>query len=120
MKKRILVVDDEDNLRALYKEELVQEGYDVILAANAQEALDKIEKHQPDLITLDIKMPGKDGIELLRELRTRYRKLPVIMCSAYGDYKQDFQTWAADAYVVKSPDFTQLKVAIKGILAENI
>lgn len=117
MKKRILVVDDEENLRSLYQEELVQEGYEVMVAANAQEALDKIELHQPDLITLDIKMPGKDGIELLRELRTRYRQLPVIMCTAYGDYKQDFQTWAADAYVVKSPDFTQLKMAIKNILS---
>ncbi len=119
MKKRILVVDDEENLRLLFREELSQEGYDIVLAANAQEALVVIEDQHPDLVTLDIKMPGKDGIELLRELRDRYRQLPVIMCTAYGDYKQDFQTWAADAYVVKSPDLGNLKTAIRDILSKQ-
>lgn len=116
MRKRILVVDDEKNVRILYRQELSDEGYDVVLAASADEALTQVEKHQPDLITLDIKMPGKSGLAVLRELRLRYRQIPIILCSAYGEYKQNFQTWAADAYVVKSADFTELKETIRHLL----
>ncbi|MBI4385091.1 MAG: response regulator [Nitrospinae bacterium] len=115
-KKKILVVDDEENIRLLYKEELEDEGYQVVLAANADEAMDKINREQPDLITLDIKMPGMDGIEFLRKLKEEKRSVPVILCSAYGSYKQDFRVWASDAYVVKSADLRELKMTIKEIL----
>lgn len=115
-KKKILVVDDEENIRLLYKEELEDEGYQVVLAANAEEAMDKINREQPDLITLDIKMPGMDGIEFLRKLKEEKRSVPVILCSAYGSYKQDFRVWASDAYVVKSADLRELKMTIKEIL----
>ena len=113
----ILVVDDEENIRFLYKEELEDEGYKVTLAANAEEAMKKINEQQPDLITLDIKMPGMDGIEFLRKLKEENRNIPVILCSAYGSYKQDFRVWASDAYVVKSADLRELKQTIKEILA---
>lgn len=114
---RILVVDDEENIRFLYKEELEDEGYQVSLASNAEEAMKKITEQQPDLITLDIKMPGMDGIEFLRKLKEENRSIPVILCSAYGSYKQDFRVWASDAYVVKSADLRELKQTIKEILA---
>ena len=81
---KILVVDDEENIRFLYKEELEDEGYTVSLAANAEEAMKCIIKDQPNLITLDIKMPGMDGIEFLRKLKEENRSIPVILCSAYG------------------------------------
>ena len=113
---KILVVDDEENIRFLYKEELEDEGYAVSLAANAEEAMKKIIGEQPDLITLDIKMPGMDGIEFLRKLKEDNRSIPVILCSAYGSYKQDFRVWASDAYVVKSADLRELKQTIKEIL----
>lgn len=112
----ILVVDDEENIRFLYKEELEDEGYTVTLAANAEEALKKIVEKQPDLITLDIKMPGMNGIEFLRKLKEENRNIPVVLCSAYGSYKQDFRVWASDAYVVKSADLRELKQTIKEIL----
>lgn len=116
-KIKILVVDDEENIRFLYKEELEDEGYTVSLAANAEEAMKKILEEQPDLITLDIKMPGMDGIEFLRKLKEENRSIPVILCSAYGSYKQDFRVWASDAYVVKSADLRELKQTIKEILS---
>jgi DNA-binding response OmpR family regulator len=114
--KRILVVDDEENIRLLYKEELADEGYEVSVAASAQEALAKIEAERPDLITLDIRMPGVDGIEFLRLLRERDRDLPVIIVTAYGEYKQDFSVWASDAYVVKSADLDELKAMVRKVL----
>ncbi len=114
--KRILVIDDEENIRLLYTEELADEGYEVSVAASAQEALAKIEAERPDLITLDIRMPGIDGIEFLRLLRERDRDLPVIIVTAYGEYKQDFSVWASDAYVVKSADLDELKAMVRKVL----
>jgi CheY-like chemotaxis protein len=117
--KRILVVDDEENIRVLYREELEEEGYTVDVAANGQEALNKLNTFNPDLITLDIKMPEMDGVETLRRIRGIQRDLPVILCSAYGEYKQDLTTWASDAYVIKTSDLTELKDTIKILLAKD-
>ena len=114
--KRIMVVDDEENIRFLYKEELEDEGFAVELAKNGEEALEKLPDFKPDLITLDIKMPGMNGIEVLKRIREKDRKLPIILCSAYGEYKQDFSTWASDAYVVKCADLTELKTTIRRLL----
>jgi len=114
--KRIMIVDDEENIRFLYKEELEEDGFTVELAKNGQEALDKLSNFKPDLITLDIKMPGMDGIETLKRIRESERHLPIIMCSAYGEYRQDLTTWASDAYVVKCADLTELKMTIRKLL----
>ncbi|PIQ97506.1 MAG: two-component system response regulator [Nitrospinae bacterium CG11_big_fil_rev_8_21_14_0_20_56_8] len=117
--KKILVVDDEENIRLLYKEELEDAGYQVALAGTAEEALEKIRKQIPDVITLDIKMPGMDGIEFMGKLKEENKNIPVILCSAFGQYKQDFRVWASDAYVVKSADLRELKLTIKKILAQG-
>ncbi len=116
--KKIMVVDDEENIRFLYKEELAEEGYQVVLAGSGQEALDKLEEEKPDIITLDIKMPGMDGIETLRKIKEVDKTIPVVLCTAYGQYKQDFSSWASDAYVVKSADLSELKNTLKKILGE--
>ncbi len=114
--KKILVVDDEENIRFLYKEELEEEGFIVELAGNGEEAMEKLSVFRPDLVTLDLKMPGMGGIETLKRIRERDRNLPIVLCSAYGEYKQDFTTWASDAYVVKSADLTELKSTIRRFL----
>ncbi|MGV7221867.1 MAG: response regulator [Nitrospinales bacterium] len=116
-KKNILVVDDEENIRFLYKEVLSDEGYEVTLASSAEEALEKIKIKIPDLITLDVKMNGMDGMEMVKKLSDENNNIPVIICSAYGSYKQDFNLWASSAYVVKSADMSELKLTIKEILA---
>ena len=114
--KKIMVVDDEENIRFLYKEELEDEGFAVELAQNGEEALEKLPDFKPDLITLDIKMPGMNGIEVLKRIREQEPELPIVLCSAYGEYKQDFTTWASDAYVVKCADLTELKTTIRRLL----
>jgi len=114
--RKILVVDDEENIRLLYKEELEEEGFIVELAKSGEETLEKLSLFQPDLIILDIKMPGIGGLETLNRIRVIDRDLPIILCSAYGEYKQDFTTWASDAYVVKSADLTELKSTIRKFL----
>ncbi len=114
--KKILVVDDEESIRFLYKEELEEEGYIVECAGNGAEALEKLFVFRPDLISLDIKMPGMDGLEALKRIRQTERQLPIILCSAYGEYKQDLTTWASDAYVVKCADLTAFKSTIRRLL----
>jgi CheY-like chemotaxis protein len=115
-KAKLLVVDDEENIRFLFKEELEEEGYSVDVASNGLEALDKIKQAVFDLVILDIKMPGMNGIEALNEIKNMNKNLPVILCSAYGEFKQDFSSWASDGYVVKSADTKELKQTIKNLL----
>jgi CheY-like chemotaxis protein len=112
----ILVVEDEKNLRMLYEEELSSEGYDVVLVGSGEEALDVLEKSRPDLVVLDIRMPGMDGIEALGRILGRDRSIPVVINTAYSSYKDNFMTWAANAYVVKSSDLSELKATIKRLL----
>jgi len=118
-KTRVLVVDDEEHIRLLYSEELKDEGYEVACAKDAREAAKKIEEFKPHVITLDIRMPGVDGIEFLRKFREKDKTTPVILCTAYSDYKQDFRVWASEGYVVKSADLTPLKKTIKEVLEKS-
>ncbi|KJR41787.1 response regulator receiver protein [Candidatus Magnetoovum chiemensis] len=112
---KILIVDDDPHLRALYKEEFQDDGYEVFIASSGKEALDMFMEQLPDIVTLDILMPGMDGIEVLRKMKEKKPQLPVIMSTAY-DYRDDFAVWASDAYVVKSADLTELKSTVKRLL----
>ena len=111
--KRILVADDEMSIRLLYSEELREEGYEVLTAANGREALEIVEKEPLNLIILDIKMPEMSGIEVLRQIKEKNPNLPVLLSSAYSEYKQDFGTWASEEYLVKSSDLEDLKTAVR-------
>jgi DNA-binding response OmpR family regulator len=117
--RTILVVDDEQSIRFLYREELEEDGYRVITAADGEEALRKVRKDKPDLITLDIRMPGMDGIEVLHRIREMDKEIPVIMSTAYGEYRNDINVWASDAYVIKTANLGELKETIKRLLEEE-
>ena len=112
----ILVVDDDKNISELYELELSEDGHNVTLASSGPEAISHIETHRPDLVVLDIAMPGMDGIETLSHLLEKYRAMPVILNSAYSQYRDNFMTWPANAYVVKSGDLTELKMKIQDLL----
>ena len=114
--KKILVVDDEEYIRELYRDELADEGYQVELAEDGQEALGKMTTFRPDLVTLDLKMPGLDGIEVLRRIREKDASVPVLLVTAFGEFRQDFNTWASDAYIVKSHDTLELKSTVRKLL----
>lgn len=116
-KKRILLVDDEEGIQLLYREEFEDSGYAVDSARNGEEALDIFKANPPDLVVLDINMPGMNGIEVLRQMKEIRADLPIILSSAYQEYKQDFGSWASEAYVVKSANMDELKAAISKFLA---
>ena len=111
--KRILLVDDDESIQLLYREELTDDGYEVDSAYNGAEALKKFERERPDLVILDIQMPGMNGIEVLRQMKMIDSSIPVIISSAYHEYKQDLGAWASDEYVVKSSDLSGLKESVK-------
>lgn len=111
--KKILLVDDEDAIRLVYKEEFTDEGYTVIGASNGDEALALFKKDKFDLVILDIQMPGMNGIEVLRRMKTLDSTVPVILSSAFPEFKMDLGAWASEEYVVKSSDLSQLKKVVR-------
>jgi len=111
--KKILIVDDEEVIRMLYGEELEDDGYDVVTTGTGQGLTELIGKEKPNLIILDIKMAEHNGLDLLQDIRKEFYNIPVILCSAYSSYKGDLKSIAADYYVVKSADLTELKQKIK-------
>jgi len=119
MKKKILVVEDEEGLRLLYKEELEAEGYEVLTAQNGREAIQQLEEGKPNLIILDIVMPVMDGMEALGRIVGKERKIPIILNTSYPGYRQDFMSWAADAYVTKSTDLGELKDKVRELLEKR-
>ena len=110
---RILLVDDEEYIRLYYSEELSEEGHEVYTVATGHNLLKRIDLLQPEVVVLDIKLLDYDGLELLQEIRNRHHDLPVILCTAYDTYKYDRKTIAADYYVVKSFDLSELKIAVQ-------
>lgn len=106
---RILIVDDEEHIRYLYSEELSEAGYEVITADSGYKLLQRIEEEEPDLVVLDIKMVDYNGLDLLQDIRNKFYDLPVVLCTAYDTFKEDMKSIAADFYVIKSFDLTELK-----------
>lgn len=117
---KVLIVDDEKHIRVLYAEELQEAGYEVAVAADGKDILERLERERPDCVVLDIKMVDCNGLDVLQEIRNRFYNLPVILCSAYGNYKVDVKSIAADAYVVKSSDLTELKKKIARALETTV
>jgi len=115
---KILVVDDDLHIQRLYKEEFEEEGYEVVIASNGKEAIDLFDSEVPDIVTLDILLPDVDGIRLLRQMKEKRPKVPIIMSTAY-DYRDDFAVWASEAYIVKSSDLDELKATIKKMLTKE-
>jgi DNA-binding response OmpR family regulator len=118
MANKILVVDDEASVRELLQKFLKQEGYEVILAANGEEAIELAEKENPHLILLDIVMPGLDGIETCRRLRAneRTQSIPVIMASAVTETMMQALEVGVDDFVTKPVLLPEVSIRIKSIL----
>jgi len=118
-KARILVVEDDDKQRQLYCEELIAAGYETLEARNASEAEELLNREQIDLIILDINMPGVSGLELLPRIHELHPGMPVIIHTAYGSYRDDFISWLADMFIVKSPDAGNLIEAVEDLLSRQ-
>lgn len=118
-KPRLLIIEDEPYQRELYEYELGDLGYEVLLAGSAREAFRRIEVDSPDLVVLDLRMPGLDGVDLLGRLLLREPKIPVVINTSYPRYRSGAASASADAFVLKSADLTELKQKIADVLRRN-
>ena len=117
---RILVVDDDPQVLRLLRVNFEMEGYDVVSAANGAEALDAVEQERPDAVVCDVMMPGMDGFEVVRHLRSKgaTKSLPVVLCSAKAqrsDVRQGLDA-GADEYVTKPFDPQELLDVVARLL----
>ena len=112
---KILIVDDDKNILKFYEAELRDEGYEVLACSTSECAIETFMRENPDMVTLDVLMPGIDGRRILRTMKEQNPAIPVIISSAY-DYGDDTDLWASDAYILKSLDTTELKAKIKSII----
>ncbi|MCL5023445.1 MAG: response regulator [Nitrospirae bacterium] len=112
---KLLIIDDEEEKCRLYREELQDEGYEILTATSGKKGIELFKKESPDLVTLDIWMSQKDeGINLLRQMKEIRPWVPIVMLTAY-DFRDDFAIWCADAYIVKSSDLSELKGTLKNL-----
>lgn len=115
--KRILIVDDDSNIRLLYKEVLCEGGYDVLEAESGKETFEILNLEEIDLVVLDIKLRFESGLDILQKISKQFPNIPVILCSAYLSFQDDFTSWLADSYLVKSTDPYELVKEVDKILS---
>lgn len=119
MGKKVLIVDDQYGIRVLLKEVLEKDGHEVFQAPNGQTALGIVREHKPDLVLLDMKIPGMDGLEILRHIRLTEPNLKVIMMTAYGELDLIKEAMALDAltHFTKPFDIDELRKTVNAELA---
>jgi DNA-binding NtrC family response regulator len=112
---KVLIVDDDDDLRGVVGDVLTDEGFDITASPDGKTALSSIRKNLPDVVLLDLKMPGMNGIEVMQEIRKIDVHLPVIMMTAYGDIPTAVDAIRQGAYdfTIKPPDFDKLVVTLQ-------
>ena len=118
----ILVVDDDQSMAAAFERVLRHEGHVCRLASSAEEGLRAVDEYDPDLVIMDIKMPGVDGLTALREMRSRHPDLQIVMMTAFGTSQTSIDAIREGAfeYLIKPLDLDQLRVVIRHALAARV
>ena len=119
----ILIVEDEESIRRVLKKVLIEENnsYKILEAVDGVDALEMIKKNKLDLVLCDIKMPKKDGIEVLRQILKNHAEIPVIMISGHGDLDTAVESMRMGAfdYISKPPDLNRLLNSVRGALSQT-
>lgn len=118
MAGKILIVDDQFGIRILLNEVMMREGYETYQAANGLQALEIVQNHAPDLILLDMKIPGMDGIEILKRVKKIDPDIRVIIMTAYGelDMIQEAKELGAITHFAKPFDIDDIRKAVRDYL----
>lgn len=113
-KKKLLIVDDQNGIRILLMEVFSSEGYETYQASNGKLALEIAKVHRPDLVLLDMKIPGMDGLEILKQLKLLDPNIKVIMMTAYGELDMIKETTALGAlmHFTKPFDIDEMRRAV--------
>ncbi|OQY03628.1 MAG: response regulator [Desulfobacteraceae bacterium 4572_123] len=124
-KKRVLIVDDEPDFADIVKGNLEKEGFEIEIAYNGVEALEKVKANPPDAIVLDVMMPEKDGYEVCAELKKdeKYTDIPIVMLTAVADHVSstryshwDGMNMEADDYLPKPASADEITESVKSLL----
>jgi len=115
----ILIIDDEASIRLLYEDVLTEEGYTVLTAGSGADGLQRLGEQSIDLVVLDIKLKSESGLDVLQRIVSQYPGLPVILCSAYISFQDDYTSWLAERYVVKSSDPAELLQEVNKVLKQK-
>ncbi|WP_141395239.1 MULTISPECIES: response regulator [Bacillus] len=120
--RKLLIVDDQFGIRILLNEVFSKEGYQTFQAANGYQALDIVEKHSPDLVLLDMKIPGMDGIEILKRLKAINKDIQVIIMTAYGelDMIQESKDLGAITHFAKPFDIDEIREAVRKYMPQSV
>lgn len=115
MSKKLLIVDDQYGIRILLNEVFQKEGYQTFQASNGIQALEIVEQDRPDLVLLDMKIPGMDGIEILKRLKEMDQTIEVFIMTAYGelDMIQQAKDLGARTHFAKPFDIDEIRAAVK-------
>ncbi|MEF3303249.1 response regulator [Paenibacillus sp. GYB003] len=120
-KKKVLIVDDQNGIRVLLVEVFSNEGYDTFQASNGKLALEIVRKESPDLVLLDMKIPGMDGLDILKHIKQIDTSIKVIMMTAYGelDMIKEATDLGALTHFTKPFDIDDLRQAVNAQLRPN-
>ncbi|GFN34013.1 response regulator [Paenibacillus xylaniclasticus] len=118
MDKKVLIVDDQNGIRVLLMEVFSSEGYTTFQASNGKLALEIVCSERPDLVLLDMKIPGMDGLEILRHIKTFDASIKVIMMTAYGelDIIKEATELGALMHFTKPFDIDEMRLAVNSEL----
>lgn len=116
---KILLVDDEPNVRLVYREVLTEKGHEVLEAESGEETFKVLNKGDVDLVVLDIKLRLESGLNILQKITKEFPDIPVVLCSAYVSFQNDYTSWLAKSYVVKSSDPDEFIKEVNNALAEK-
>jgi len=122
MNGKILIVDDQFGIRMSLQELFQREGYQTFQAADGKKALEIVTTHDPDIVLLDMKIPGMDGLEILKHIKANDPDCKVLVMTAYGELGmiQEAMDMGAIAYVAKPFDIMELRDQINRLLTEHV
>jgi len=122
MEGKVLIVDDQYGIRLLLYEVFSKEGYQVFQAANGKEALEIVKKESPDIVLLDMKIPGMDGLEILKHIKKINEEINVIMMTAYGelDMLKEATSYQVLTHFTKPFDIEEIRLAVNEVMVENV
>lgn len=120
-KNKVLIVDDQNGIRILLVEVFSSEGYETFQASNGKQALEIVKNHAPDIVLLDMKIPGMDGLEILKHIKNIDSETKVIMMTAYGelDMIKEATELGALMHFTKPFDIDELRMAVNSQLGKG-
>jgi DNA-binding response OmpR family regulator len=117
--KKILVVDDDPNIRFLYNQLFSEKGYEVLEAESGIETFNVLNNEEINLVVLDIKLRLESGLNILQGIAKEFSNIPVVLCTAFASYQDDYTSWLADSYIVKSSNPYELLKEVDDVLSKR-